>query len=211
MADGVPPFATYVPGADTASNASRRQTVRAVTLHRTQGTDSRGLGKNRKHNSPGTFNFLVRDEATYCYYPAWVRCSHAAGANRSGPGIEVEGFTGQPISSAQNERLDELTAWLSDTYGIPHTLWDGPDRLIDGSTYTGFVNHNSVATEPQYQHTDRITPEEFDVAISKGDFFQIATIVDNAVKKHTAPIQADLDALTARLEALAKAAGITLP
>lgn len=169
MADGVPPFATYVPGASSGENNQRRQPVRAVTTHRTQGNDSRGLGQNRTHSSPGTFNFLLRDEACYCYYPAWVRCSHAAGANRSGPGIEIEGFTGNPISAKQSAWLGQLAHWLHDTYGVPLSLYDGMRRQIDGTSFAGFVNHNSVLTEPQYAHTDRISPSEFNHAIELGD------------------------------------------
>jgi len=165
MPNGVPPFATYVPGADSHLNASRAQGVPFAVSHRTQGTDSRGLGKNRRHSTPGTFNFLIRDEATYCYYPAHVRCSHAAGGN-DGPGIEIEGFTGQPISQAQSARLGQLAHWLHDTYGVPLTLYDGPRKQIDDTAFRGFVNHGSIQTQPQWRHTDRISPAEWDQAVS---------------------------------------------
>lgn len=165
---GIPEFCIYAPGADTAQNDSRRQSVRAVTVHRTQGTDSRNLGKTRHHSTPGTFNFLVRDEAVYCYYPADVRCSHAAGANHSGPGIEIEGFTGAAISAKQSSRLGQIARWLHTTYGVPLELYDGPRTVIDGTAFAKFVNHNSVQTEPQYRHTDRIPVAEFLTAVGVG-------------------------------------------
>ncbi len=163
--EGIPDFCIYMPGADTALNGSRRQAVRAVTEHTTQGTDSRGLGKTRHHDTPGTFNFLNRDEGIYCFYPAFVRCSHAAGANHAGPGIENEGFTGQPLTPNQVSNLGKLAHWLHDTYGVPLDLYDGPRIAVDGSSFRGFVNHNSVATEPKYQHVDRIPPNEWAAAV----------------------------------------------
>lgn len=165
MIEGVPAFAIYVPGADEAQNASRRLSVRAVTQHRTEGDDSRALGARRHHNTPGTFNFLNRDDGLYCYYPAWVRCSHAAGANHAGPGVENEGYTGKPLSAKQIHNLGLLAHWFHDTYGVPLSLYDEKRIEIDHSTFTGHVNHNSVLTTPVLEHFDRITPAEFASAI----------------------------------------------
>lgn len=165
---GVPPFAQYVPGADTGLNDSRRQGVRAVTVHTTQGPDSRGVGQSRHHNTPGTFNFLNRDEAIYCYYPADVRCSHAAGANHAGPGCENEGYTGRPLTANQITHLGQLARWLHDTYGVPLTYRTGdPREWIDNTGFRGFIAHRAVDYPPDtsLRHGDEITPGEWAAAV----------------------------------------------
>ena len=206
MTPHVPPFATYVPGADSHLNASRIQSVPFAVLHRTQGTDSRALGKNRLHSSPGTFNFLVRAGVLWCYYPANVRCSHAAGGN-DGPGIEIEGFTGNPVPDADLELVGRLAHWLHDTYGVPLSFYDGARRSTSG--FRGFITHRSIATEPQWQHYDYITAQEWADAIGDSmpltfeDGVQIAKIVQNEVD----PVEAKIDALTKKVDALTALAG----
>ena len=208
MTPHVPPFATYVPGADSHLNASRIQSVPFAVLHRTQGTDSRALGKNRLHSSPGTFNFLVRAGVLWCYYPANVRCSHAAGGN-DGPGIEIEGYDGDPVADADLEILGQLVEWLHNTYGVPLSFYDGARRQIDDSGFRGFVTHASIATEPKWQHTDNITAQEWADAIGDSmpltfeDGVQIAKIVQNEVD----PVEAKIDALTKKVDALTALAG----
>lgn len=166
--NGVPDFAIYRPGASSSENDSRRQPVRAVVVHTTQGPDSRGVGETRTHSSPGTFNFLVRDEGVYCFYPADVRCSHAAGANHAGPGIENEGYTGQPLTANQIVHLGQLAHWLADTYGVPLRYATGDPRLwLDNTADSGFFAHRKVAYPPDLslQHFDEITPDEWARAI----------------------------------------------
>ena len=203
----VPPFATYVPGADSHLNASRIQSVPYAVLHRTQGNDSRALGKNRLHSSPGTFNFLIRQGMLYCYYPANVRCSHAAGAN-GGPGVEIEGFTGIPVADADLELVGQLSHWLHTSYGVPLFFYDGPRRPTSG--FRGFITHRSVATEPQWQHHDYITAQEWADAIGDSmpltfeDGIAIAKIVQNEVD----PVEAKIDALTKKVDALSALAGV---
>lgn len=158
-------YPPHDPGADSASNGVRSQAVRAVTLHRTVGSwpGDYSVGKNRHHSSPGTFNFLIgadRDQAVM-FYPPEVRCSHAAGANRAGPGIEFSGQNGAPLTDWQIEAGGELIRSLARDYGVPLVLYSGPRIAVDGSDYRGFVNHASVETEPRYRHVDYVTDDEF--------------------------------------------------
>lgn len=167
--EGVPPFAQYVPGADAAQNEQRRITVRAGIIHTTEGTDSRGLGANRHHNSPGTFNFLIRQGVLYCYYPAWVRCSHAAGGNYSGPGIEIDMYDGTPVREDDLRILGRLLLWLYTTYGIPLNYKAGdPREWIDQTGYLGFIAHAGIDYPPDtsLRHYDNITPSEFARALA---------------------------------------------
>lgn len=215
MTPHVPPFATYVPGADSHLNASRIQSVPFAVLHRTQGTDSRALGKNRLHSSPGTFNFLVRAGVLWCYYPANVRCSHAAGGN-DGPGIEIEGYDGDPVADADLEILGQLVEWLHNTYGVPLSFYDGARRQIDDSGFRGFVTHASIATELKWQHADNITAQEWADAIGDSmpldlkDLVAIRSVV-NGKADATAPtlvsVAAQVDALAKQVAQIAQASG----
>lgn len=165
MADGVPDFATYAPGVDSHLNGSRRQGVPFAVLHRTQGNDSRGLGTGRHHSTPGTFQFLIREETgVHCFYPATVRCTHAAGGN-DGVGVEMEGWNGEPLGPNQVRLLGQMIRWLHDAYGVPPILYDGPRIQIDDTGFRGFVNHNSVQCDPKWRHTNRIEPAQFQEAL----------------------------------------------
>ena len=162
--DGVPPFALYVPGADTALNESRRLHVRGAVIHTTQGVDSRELGARRRHSTPGTFNFLIRDGVLYCYYPAWVRCSHAAGGNFIGPGIEIEMFDGQPVATEDLITLGRLILWLNKEYGVSLNYKEGDPRIwADKTTFKGFIAHAGLDYPPNvsFRHYDNITESEF--------------------------------------------------
>lgn len=205
MTSGACPFANYTPGADSALNASRAQSVPFAVLHRTQGTDSRGLGATRHHSTPGTFHFLVRAGVLYQFYPVWVRCSHAAGGN-DGVGIEIEGYDGEPVADQDLEILGRLALWLHDTYGIPLSFYDGPRRQIDDSGFRGFVTHASIATLPKWQHADNITAAEWDEAIeddmlTPDQAFQLAAL---DLGNPTSPLNKRLDGITQSLAALSK-------
>jgi hypothetical protein len=170
MSDGICPFATLLRGADWNQNGSRRLTVRAVTIHTTQGTNSVGLGASRHHSSPGTFNFLVgRKGELWQFYPAHVRCSHAAGSNTAGPGIENEGYTGNPLAAPQLATLGRLSHWLGTEYGVPLTYRTGDPRIYVDQTpdFRGFIAHRAVDYPPNtsYRHYDEITPAEWATAI----------------------------------------------
>lgn len=169
MSDGICPFATVLQGADWGENGSRTLAVRAVTVHMTEGTNSVGLGQTRHHNTPGTFNFLTsRDGGLWQFYPAHVRCSHAAGANQAGPGIENEGFTGNSLTDAQTSTLGRLCHWLAETYPVPLTYRTGdPRTYVDQSGYSGFIAHRAVDYPPDHSllHFDEITPAEWQTAV----------------------------------------------
>lgn len=168
----------YDPGADTHLNDSRRQNVRAVTFHRTVGTwpGDHSVGKNRHHDTPGTFNYLIgQDEGQHaCFYPADVRCSHAAGANQAGPGIEFSGQNGEPLTDWQVRAGGELVRWLAAEFGVPLVFHDFPRISVDGSGFAGFVTHSAVATQPQWLHYDYITGDEWSrmTTVAAPDFFE---------------------------------------
>ncbi len=166
---GICPFATLLQGADWALNGSRLQPVRAVTVHTTEGVNSVGVGQSRHHNTPGTFNFLTgRAGQLWQFYPADVRCSHAAGSNKAGPGIENEGFTGQALTDAQLAVLGRLCRWLSDAFSVPLTYRTGDPRIyVDQAPFTGFIAHRAVDYPPDtsLRHYDEITPAEWQTAI----------------------------------------------
>jgi hypothetical protein len=71
--------------------------VRTVTLHRTIGTwpGDFSVGKHRNHNQ-GTFQFLIGQAPGQWvqFYAVNTFCSHAAGSNEVGPGIEISGQNG---------------------------------------------------------------------------------------------------------------------
>lgn len=166
MTDGVCPFASLLQGADWSGNGARVLSVRAVTVHMTEGTNSVGLGQSRHHDTPGTFNFLTgRAGELWQFYPADVRCSHAAGANQAGPGIENEGFTGQALPDAQVQILGRLCHWLSDQYGLPLTYRTGDPRVYVDATwsFSGFIAHRAVDYPPDHSllHFDEITTDEW--------------------------------------------------
>lgn len=169
---GVYPGATLLQGADWGINGGRRQGVRAVVVHTTQGNNSVGVGQSRHHDTPGTFNFLIEpDGRVYQFYPADVRCSHAAGANHAGPGIELEGFTGVPRPGPQLAALGALARWLASQYGVPLTYRTGDPRdYVDQSGYRGFIAHRGVDYPPDHSllHFDEITPAEWSTALGAG-------------------------------------------
>lgn len=171
LADGLCPLATYKPGVDSAENDARRQGVRVGIVHTTEGVGDGliALGATRHHNTPGTFNFLVmQDGRLYQFYPADVRCSHAAGANHAGPGIEHEGFTGQPRPAAQLATLGRLARWLHDEWGVPLTYRTGDPRIwLDNTADRGFFAHRKVDYPPDtsLRHFDQITTAEWATAL----------------------------------------------
>ena len=214
MPNGVCPFATYQPGADSHLNGARGQGVPFAVLHRTQGIDSRGLGRTRHHSTPGTFQFLIHRGELYQFYPARVRCTHAAGGN-DGPGVEIEGFTGEPVPAVDLTVLGRLAHWLHDTYGVPLTMYDGARRYIDDTGFRGFVTHRSIETAPEWRHTNYITPAEWLEAI--GDdvtddqarqlAFTFALVGDIYNVKPGSPIEKRFAALEAKVDAVATQVG----
>lgn len=151
--------------ADHGRDADRPQAVHAVTLHRTIGTwpGDYSVGKNRLHSTPGTFNFLIgQDEGQWVqFYSSDTRCSHAAGSNTAGPGIEFSGQNGEPLTDWQIRAGRHVIGALAFFHGLPLVLHDEPRIQVDGSSFRGFVNHRGVATSPQYQHFDYVTQDEF--------------------------------------------------
>lgn len=161
-------FLPYDPGASSGQDSSRRQYVRGCVLHRTIGSwpGDYGVGKNRRHDSPGTFNFLVGQAPGQWvqFYPADVRCSHAAGANAIGPGIEFSGQNGEPLTDWQVEAGGQIITWLAYMYGLPLTLKEGdPREWVDQTGFRGFVNHRGVDYPPNtsYRHFNFVTADEF--------------------------------------------------
>lgn len=160
--DGVP----HDPGADSQD---RPVAVRAVTLHRTTSpfyTGDYSVGKHRLHSTPGTFNFLVGPDPGQWvqFYRADCRCSHAAGANYAGPGIEITGRNGDPLSDWALYAVGQIVTKLCQLYGFPRSLRvDDPRLWVDQSSYRGAVNHLGVDYPPDisFRHFDYITPEEF--------------------------------------------------
>jgi hypothetical protein len=150
-------------------NASRRIDPSIGHLqHRTQGNDSRGLGANRHHNSPGTFNHLNFWDGWYTYYPDWVKCSHAAGGNLR-PGVENEGFTGERLNSQQVDNLGMYLQWREEEYGKSqqHYVGNGNERVwLDRDEPEGAYAHIAVAypPNPRYHHYDYIFDDEYAIA-----------------------------------------------
>lgn len=159
--DGVP----HDPGADSQD---RFVAVRAVTCHRTIGrwSGDYGVGKNRSHAAPGTFNFLVgQDEGQWVqFYRADCRCSHAAGANYAGPGIEFSGLNDERLTPWQIKAGAFIVGTLVRIYGFPRVLREDSPRIwLDQSGYRGAINHLGVdyPPNPSYRHYDFITQAEF--------------------------------------------------
>ncbi len=159
------PGIPHDPGADSQT---RFVAVRAPTLHRTIGSwpGDYSVGKNRLHSSPGTFNFLVgaNDDQWVQFYRADNRCSHAAGANYAGPGIEISGQNGAPLTPWQVARVGDICRWLSGAYGVPDAFRDGDPRFwVDQSGHRGYVTHRAVDYPPNisYRHYDYITYDEY--------------------------------------------------
>jgi hypothetical protein len=151
---------------------SRGIEVQTVTLHRTIGrwAGDYSVGKNRDHNN-GTFQFLIGQEPGQWvqFYRADRFCSHAAGSNEVGPGIELSGQNGEPLTDWQIEALGKILRWLRDEWGIAATFTEGdPRTYYDRTGPSGFVCHNSVAypPAPSYHHHDYITADEFTRALA---------------------------------------------
>jgi hypothetical protein len=154
----------YDPG---NAGLSRGIEVQTVTLHRTIGSwrGDYSVGKTRDHNS-GTFQFLIGQSPGQWvqFYPVNTFCSHAAGSNNVGPGLELSGQNGEPLTDWQIEALGRVMRWLRDDWGIAPTFRKGDPRTwYDRTGPSGFVCHNSVAYPPDtsYHHHDYITADEF--------------------------------------------------
>lgn len=168
MANPICSFAEQVHGADYGSNGSRLVTVRCATVHTTEGYGLGliNLGKTRRHSTPGTFNFLILEDGRIIqFYPANVRCSHAAGSNYTGPGIELEGKTGVPRPAAQLASLGRLVKWLAAEFNIPLVYEHGNPRVWADQTPTlkEFISHDHVDYPPNisYRHYDFIPDKEW--------------------------------------------------
>lgn len=161
------PDAVYLPGADAGLNDSRRQAVRGGIIHTAEGRGDGliALMRQRRHSTPGTFNSLVMEDGRrYTAYPANVRCTHAAGANLFGDGVELEGFTGQPRPRAQLESLGMWVRWHGRMFGTPGVLKaDDPRVWLDRADYRGFSNHRGVDYPPDtsLRHYNGITRAEW--------------------------------------------------
>lgn len=162
-------------GADTALNDTRRITVRAAIIHRPQGRCPGvvAIGTSRHHSTPGTFNETVCDDGTlHGHYPADVRCSHAAGANYTGPGAEVDGYQGEALTVGALRALGRSILHKHHDFGLPLRLyppsapriWLDRDGPVAGF---GFYNHSSIDYPPNrtFLHYDGITEAEFARAI----------------------------------------------
>lgn len=159
-----PPGCPYDPG---NAGIARPIDVRTVTLHRTIGRwgGDYSVGKNRDHNS-GTFQWLIgQDEGQWVqFYPANSFCSHAAGSNEAGPGIEITGQNGEPLTDWQITALGQILRWLRDEWHVIQTYTDGDPRVyVDTQGPLGFVSHRHVGypPNPRYHHYDYITDDEF--------------------------------------------------
>lgn len=146
--------------------------VRTVTLHRTIGRwpGDYSVGKHRDHNS-GTFQWLIgQDDGQWVqFYPANSFCSHAAGSNEAGPGIEISGQNGEDLTDWQVDALGRILRWLRDEWHVAPTFTDGDPRVwIDTVGPAGFVTHRHVAypPRPSLHHYDYITDDEFTRALA---------------------------------------------
>ena len=197
MPDGICPFATQLPGADSRFNDARRQGVPFVVQHRTQGYNSVGLGQSRHHDTPGTFNFLTGLAGElWQFYPADVRCTHAAGGN-NGCGVENEGFTGDPLPAPQLATLTRLVGWFYDEWGVPLAYETGDPRVwVDATGWSGHIAHRKIAypPNPSYHHSDEVLmsdwaqiiappTQEIDMRILKGPDGAF-WITDGVVKRY---------------------------
>lgn len=168
MPDELCPSVPYDPG---DAGPGRPIDVRTVTLHRTIGrwAGDYSVGKHRSHDQ-GTFQFLIGqgDGEWVQFYPVGTFCSHAAGANLAGPGIEISGQNGEPLTDWQITALGHMCRWLVDEWGITPTFTDGDPRVwIDQAGPSGFVTHRHVDYPPDrsYLHHDFITDDEFTRAL----------------------------------------------
>lgn len=159
-----PPGCPYDPG---NAGIARPIDVRTVTLHRTIGRwgGDYSVGKNRDHNS-GTFQWLIgQDEGQWVqFYPVNSFCSHAAGSNEAGPGIEITGQNGEALTDWQINALGQILRWLRDEWHVIPTYTDGDPRVyVDTEGPLGFVSHRHVGypPNPRYHHYDYITDDEF--------------------------------------------------
>lgn len=166
------PLCLDVPYDPGNAGIARPIQVQTVTLHRTTGRwpGDYSVGKNRDHNS-GTFQFLIgQDDGQWVqFYPVNTFCSHAAGSNEVGPGIEISGQNGEPLTEWQVHALGIICRWLRDEWGITPTFAEGDPRVwADREPPLGFITHNHVDYPPDrsYLHNDYITPDEFARALA---------------------------------------------
>lgn len=172
MPDAIgPPGCPYDPG---NAGIARRIKVQTVTIHRTTGTwpGDYSVGKNRSHND-GTFQYLIGQAHGQWvqFYPLDTFASHAAGANQVGPGIEISGQNGEPLTDWQVDALGRVLRFLRDEWGIAPTFTDGDPRVwADNAPPLGFITHRHVAYPPNvsFQHYDYITDDEFSRALGGG-------------------------------------------
>jgi hypothetical protein len=140
--------------------------VRTVTLHRTIGfwSNDFSLGKHRSHDE-GTFQFLIgQDPGQWAqFFAVNTFSSHAAGSNEVGPGIEISGQNGEPLTDWQIDALGRIMRWLRDEWGIAETFAEGDPRVqYDLVGPSGFVCHNNVFhPNPKLIHHDFITRDEW--------------------------------------------------
>lgn len=163
------PNIPHDPGADCTAqlNAARADAhpEQGLIVHRTIGRwpGDYGVGKGRRHSTPGTFPVLIGQGYGEWveFYPLNTRCTHAADANRW-PGIEFSGMNGEPLTEWQILAGGHVVAFLF-SLGMPRNFYNGFLGLvkIDGGTYRGTCTHSAVLTSPQWQHHNFITPAEF--------------------------------------------------
>lgn len=170
-----PSWAELRPGADWWMNEQRSQDVRAVTLHKPQGTCPGvvSIGVSRNHGSPGTFNAtLCFDGTLRVHYPWNVRCTHAAGGNAAGPGVEIEDYQGNECNDEQLRTLGRLIEWSHVEWGTPKAYYDGGlGRIwLDVHPFAGWLPHSAIDYPPNrsFLHYDGLLPGEWERAIMLG-------------------------------------------
>ncbi len=89
-----------------------------------------------------------RDGKVYQHYPIQAHLQHGHAANILGPGGELEGFRGEPITDAQLSSelriIDDINAWLR-RHGKPELVRD-PEKRPQG-TKRGLVEHREMAPQ----------------------------------------------------------------
>ena len=162
-----PPGCPYDPG---DAGIGRNIRVDTPTLHRTIGSwpGDYSVGKHRSHDE-GTFQWLVGPEPGQWvqFFPCDRFASHAYGSNEAGPGIEISGQNGEPLTDWQIDALGQILRFLVDEWGVSPTFTEGDPRVqYDTAGPSGFVTHNNVFSDiPKYTHHDYITADEFTRAI----------------------------------------------
>ncbi len=157
------------PGRDV----QRPQGVRACTVHRTIGRwpGDLSVGTGRVHSSPGTFPLLIgqAENEWAAIYWTETRCSHAAGGNYAGPGIELSGGNGEWLTDWQLRALAWCAAVIHAEFGVPLNYYDGEFGRIwlDQHPYRGFISHRAITYPPNtsFNHYDFIFRHEWDAAM----------------------------------------------